>query len=374
MGKVAIVKCPEYEEKLVDEKVRESIDLIGGIEKFISPGEKVLIKPNVLRASSPEANVTTHPLIVKAVVKLVKEAGGIPTIMDMTWVGTLHSTKKAFIETGLAGVGKELGVEVKGFEENGWKRVKVNGQIFRELYAPEFLLEADKVISLPKMKTHMEGIITGAIKNWFGCVPMKFRRIGHSLSIEEIADAFVDVYLMRPPDLVVMDGIVGMEGNGPINGESKKVGLLLAAEDSVELDRVVVKIIEIDNVPMLKKVKERKIGQGKIEIVGEKLENVITPFKKPVTVAHKAPRAFRRAMMAVMGSSLEVNKSKCTKCLDCVKYCPVTAIKFTKWPEIDMQKCILCFGCAEICPVEAIEIKASPVRESLQSLRRFLKL
>ncbi len=374
MGKVAIVKCSEYEEKLVDGKVREAIGLLGGIENFISKGDTVLIKPNVLRASSPEAHVTTHPLVVKSVVKMVQEAGGIPTIMDMTWVGSLHSTKKALAETGLMDVGKELGVEVKGFEENGWVKVKVNGKIFRELYAPKFLMAADKVISLPKMKTHLEGIITGAIKNWFGCVPMKFRRIGHSMSIDEIADAFVDVYLMREPDLVLMDGVVGMEGNGPINGELKKVGLLLAAKDSVELDRTMSKIIGIEDVPMLKRAKERRIGQGEIEIVGEKIEDVITPFKKPVTVAHKIPKTFRRAMMAVMGSGLEINKSKCTKCLDCVKYCPVTAIKFTKWPEIDKQKCILCFGCAEICPVEAIEITASPVKESLQSLRKFLKL
>lgn len=374
MGKVAIVRCPDYGEKLVEEKVRGAIGLLGGIEKFISKGDKVLIKPNVLRASSPEAHVTTHPLIVKAVVKMVQEVGGIPTIMDMTWVGSLHSTKKALTETGLADVGKEMGVEVKGFEENGWERVKVNGKIFRELYAPKFLMNADKVISLPKMKTHLEGIITGAIKNWFGCVPMKFRKIGHSLSIEEIADAFVDVYLMRPPDLVLMDGVVGMEGNGPISGGLKKTGLLLASGNGVELDRVMVKIMGIDYVPMLKRAKERRIGQGEIEIVGEKLENVITPFKKPVTVAHKVPRTFRRAIMAVMGSGLEINKSKCTKCLDCVKYCPVTAIKFKQLPEIDMQKCILCFGCAEICPVEAIEITASPIKESLQSLRRFLKL
>ena len=157
--KVSIVKCNSYDRLEVEHSVSRAFNLLGGLTSFIKKGEKVLIKPNMLSGSLPERGVNTHTEIVRAVVRLVKEAGAIPFIGDNP--GGSVGARQAYKDSGIWAVAEEEGVECKDSEE-----VKV----IRGLPVSSYFFECDKIISLPKMKTHSLMTITGAVKNMFGAV------------------------------------------------------------------------------------------------------------------------------------------------------------------------------------------------------------
>ena len=162
---VSIVRCPEYREELVYARIAEALDLLGGIRHFISPGEKVLLKPNLLIGRPPENCVTTHPLVVKAVARMVREAGALPVIGDSP---QLDSARKACDKCGIGDVARELGVEIVEFEPVDLSNP--DGRVFKNFTIGKVVKEVDKIINLPKLKTHSLTTLTLAVKNMFGCV------------------------------------------------------------------------------------------------------------------------------------------------------------------------------------------------------------
>lgn len=374
---VSIVRCCNYDFEKVKKAVKESIDLVGGINSFVEKGDDVLIKVNALAPFKPEDAVTTHPAVVKAVIQLVKKVGGNPIVGDFGGVGGEMSTKEILDKCGIAAVCIEEEARLIGFETTGFSKVKVNGKKVKETYVASPLLEVDKVISLPKLKTHTEGIFTGAIKNSFGFTPFKIRQLAHMYSFREISGYFVDFYSVRKPDLVVTDAVVGMEGNGPVRGYKKKVGLILSSADGVAIDAVASDIVGLKNVYAIDMAAKEGLGEGnlnKIKIVGEKLEKVRVEFVKPTTITSKVPRFIRYLFISVLISKLVVDESRCTKCMACVEYCPSNAILFKNFPKIVKEKCILCYGCKFICPENAIYIKKNPIKSALQGVRRIIRL
>ena len=381
MSKVAIVKCENYEEDVVKKAVEKSINLLGGISNFIDKKDKVFIKPNLLRASSPESLIITHPSIVKSVAKLVKNLGAEVTIGDSPGGKfTKNSLSKVYKISGLTDVSKETGAKLNWNTSYSTKS-NPEGNIVKFFEIINIASKADKIISISKLKTHGFTYITGAVKNLFGLIP-GLKKIGFHTrfqNIDHFSQMLLDLYILTKPALNIMDAVIAMEGSGPSAGDAKKVGLILASDDAVCLDLVVSYIIGVNplKVPTLKAAIDRNLITGKIsdvDIVGEEIDSVrVLDFKPPSTERRDFwfyPPVIRKWAIRNLNST-PIIKSNCIGCGVCVKSCPVNAMKLIsidkmaidkdvkKKANIDLKKCIRCYCCHELCPEEAVGLKKS---------------
>jgi len=235
---VSIVRCPHYGSEEVLKNLRKAIGLVGGIGTFVKKGDRVLLKPNLIFGKSPEKAVTTHPSIIRGILEIVREAGGIPFIGDSPGLG---SAIRAAEKAGVKAVADELQCPVIDFNRPILSE-KRKGRTFRKLEIDQSLLEADVVINLPKWKTHSQTLLTLGIKNLFGCVPGPKKALWHLQAGEDrvlFAQVLVDLYEVIQPSLTILDGVVAMEGNGPSSGDPTAIGLILAGSDALSLDQVV---------------------------------------------------------------------------------------------------------------------------------------
>ena len=243
MNRVSIIRCPDYYG--TKKAIAEALELVGGLENIIQPGDRVLLKPNILAASSPENAVTTHPSVVASMCEFVLQAGGKPVVGDGAGISRPGATSKALKASGIEEAARKAGAEIVNFETAGFTLVDVPDPLqFRKLYIANPVLEADVVISLPKLKTHELTYYTGAVKNFFGTLPLKCRKEAHLLGKRELfGEAVADVYSVVMPAFAVMDGIIGMEGDGPSHGKPINSGVILASQDCVSLDIVAAEMI-----------------------------------------------------------------------------------------------------------------------------------
>jgi len=366
--KVSVIKCKDYEEQRVENAVREALELIGGLESVVKPDDKVLLKVNLLAPAKPEEAVTTHPAIVKSMIKIVKEAGGIPIIADSPGFLFAGEGNLAMIKSGIKEIADAADVKALQFEtiKNPFIKKEVSGSVWlKTIYAARLALEADVIISLPKLKTHGNTLYTGAVKNMFGAVAIKTRKIAHNLAAyDKFSGALVDIYSAIKPNLAVMDAIIGMEGGGPRHGDPKQVGLIMASYDSVALDSVASKIIGYEPMAIYttKLATERGLGDGdfdRIKIFGEKVKDVSVDFKKPRRVILNPPSVLVRLFNWFARAEPYLIKEKCNKCDICAKSCPADAIRLNPYPIIDRKLCIQCYCCNEMCPEGAIKIRRS---------------
>jgi uncharacterized protein (DUF362 family)/NAD-dependent dihydropyrimidine dehydrogenase PreA subunit len=363
--RVSIVECQDYSN--AKKAVKEALNLIGGLEKIIAPGSRVLLKPNVLAIRPPEDAVTTHPAVVAAMCELVLEAGGIPVIGDGSGIVKPGSTttSQAFKASGIEKVASDYGVELLNFETSGFVEVDVPGaKQFSHLHISKAVLEADVIISLPKLKTHELTLYTGAVKNFFGITPQKTRKQAHFLEDRNrFGEAVIDIYSAVKPQLAVMDGIVGMEGNGPSNGTSVFAGVILASYDCVALDIVASELIGIDplKVPTNRAALARGFGTDHPEVVGTPLEKVKVKFKNPEGgITAYVPAFLMRILRRQLAVKPIINTLNCAFCKACVSNCSVQAIEEVgKSLKINEEKCIQCYCCRELCPKGAVELKKS---------------
>ena len=357
---VSIVRCMSYDRKKVLGAVREAVDLIGGMTSFVKKGQKILIKPNLLSAKHPEDIVHTHPEVVRALVRLAKEAGGIVSIGDSPGnFFTIKSVDMIYKNAGLVEVAREEGVELVRFD----RITHVKGYPIASA-----ALESDCVISIPKMKTHDLAVITGAVKNTFGLIPGLYKVECHKKAppLKDFCKVLVDVFSITKPHLNIMDGIISMEGDGPGSaGLPRNTGLVIASSDAVALDTVFSKLIgfEPSRNLVLKEAERRGLGAARldqIKILGEKLETVlITDYKLPKASAiFAAPPIVAKIATKLLNFRPFIEEKLCKKCMICVKSCPVDAITVNKKiSKIDPKKCVKCFCCHEVCPYKAISIR-----------------
>ncbi len=380
MSQVSIVRCNSYQQEKVDDAVRKSVELIGGLNKIVHPQDKVLLKVNVLNADPPEKAVTTHPAVLKAVIRLVKEAGGKPVVGDAPGIA-YKDAEKAWQITGLKKAAEEEGAEVVTFR---WAR-QVESSFSKKvpyLHIAREALDADVVISIPKLKTHSFALFTGAIKNLYGTIPGFRKKELHARAPKprDFARLMADILFTIHPALAIMDGIIGMEGNGPAAGSPRKVGLVLASRDLVALDAVASSIIGYDplDVDIIRIAAEKGLGVaelGKIDVKGTDLEKVKLDDFELVsninTLLNKIPSFLlfigRFVAPYLLKVEPEINRERCTGCGICIEHCPTGAARLSsRVPEINRKKCIKCFCCQEFCPQKAVEIKYSWLARKLR--------
>ncbi|MCD6574216.1 DUF362 domain-containing protein [Candidatus Aerophobetes bacterium] len=373
MSEVSIVRCESYLQEEVDRAVKESVKLIGGLEGIIHKGDRVLLKVNMLNADPPEKAVTTHPAVVRAVVKLVKEVGGVPFLGEASGIAYRYEeAKKAWEITGFKEVAEEEDVEIVNFQQikeiDNSKNRKVP-----LLHIAKEVIDADVIVTLPKLKTHSFALFTGAIKNLYGTIPGFRKKELHAIAPTpgEFAELMADILTAVYPELAIMDAIVGMEGNGPAAGSPRKIGLVLASRDPVAIDAVASSIIGCDplDVDIIRVASERGLGVAeldKIKIKGTDLNEVKVEDFELVhnvnTLLKKMPSfvLFIGKLLAPYLIKVEpqIDLEKCGGCMVCTKHCPVEAIKMASdYPKIDRKKCIKCFCCQEFCPQKAVQIK-----------------
>jgi uncharacterized protein (DUF362 family)/Pyruvate/2-oxoacid:ferredoxin oxidoreductase delta subunit len=359
---VSIVKCESYHEKEVLKGLRRSIDLIGGIEDFVKKGNRVLLKPNLLYGKAPEKAVTTHPSIIKGIIQMVREAGGIPFIGDSPSIGSLARTAE---KAGIKGVADEMNCPLVEFN-SPILPTKRGGKFFKQLEVDRAVLEADVVINLPKWKTHGLTVLTLGVKNLFGCIPGPRKALWHLKAGEDrkvFAQILVDLYEVVQPSLTILDGILGMEGNGPNSGHPITLGLILASRDSLSLDQIVCDLLGIsrESLPTNQVAFEEGLAKGGIDVVGERVEEVRIPrfrLPTPCEPAWNLPGFLRRALRNALTSKPVFEEGLCDNCDQCIGACPPKALeRKARGLVFDYGKCIRCFCCQEVCPEGAIIIK-----------------
>ena len=377
MSKVALVRCENYDYDQVKSAVQKGIDLLGGPSIFAKSGEKILLKPNWIMAVSPEKAATTHPIVFKSVAQIFQSIGVNLTYGDSPGFGSPENAAK---KTGCAEVAKELNIPLANF--NSGKEVFFAEAIQnKKLTIANGVLESDGLISLPKLKTHGFLKLTGSIKNQFGCVPGLLKSEFHVKLPDPIdfAKMLVDINSFIKPRLYIMDGIIAMEGNGPLNGVPRKMGILLFSSDPIALDTAVCRIIGVNpeyshTITMGKEAGLGTYNENEIEYVGDPIDDFID-------IEFKVDRETIKSLK--IGGSLKfmnnyivpkpyIIKSRCKKCGVCVKMCPIDP-KAVNWhdgnkenpPTYKYDRCIRCYCCQELCPEGAIEIKKPIIRKVL---------
>jgi len=377
MSLVAIINCDSYEYPIVSESVKRGIKLLGGLQKFALPNEKILLKPNLLTGAHPDKCVTTHPSVFRAIAELFKTTGATISYGDNPGIISPFSAAK---KSGLTKVAKQLDINFGNF--NFADLVHFNeGKQNKVFTIVKAVSENDGIISIPKFKTHPLTKITGSVKNQFGCIPFLQKRALHAklTDSKDFSKMLLDLNQCIHPRLYIMDAIYAMEGNGPLSGNPKKLKVLAFSSDPIALDATMCKIISLNplNVPTVFYGHEFGYGEfedHKIELVGDNIEDLIN---KDFKVERKKDNIHNKRNLSgnIMHSFVKkpfIIQKKCIKCGNCYLVCPVNpkAISFddnlkNKIPEIDYNRCIQCYCCHELCPEKAIELKNTVFRKIL---------
>ncbi|OGP15709.1 MAG: hypothetical protein A2054_01435 [Deltaproteobacteria bacterium GWA2_55_10] len=377
MSKVSVTRCASYDKAAVLKAVTEALGLLGGASAFIKRGERILVKPNLLSGKPPEAAVTTHPEIVRAVLIILKEAGVTPVVGDSPGFGAARSVAD---KCGIMSVCNELGVEVIEL-----KTLEIapnpGGHIFKRLEVAKEALEFDGIVNLPKLKTHAQMYLTMAVKNLFGCVPGKLKPQWHlSAGVESsyFAQMLLDLSVFLAPRFTVMDAIVAMEGNGPGSGKPRELGLVFAGADPVAMDTAAAAILGASpkDVPILEAALKRGMDSAKIENIevsgvdpaALRIKDFDFPPPMHTNFAAMLPGFLDKPLRKSITSRPHVTDKDCTLCGICVNVCPAEVMSKEKRIIIDYGMCIRCYCCQEMCPEGAISPKDGWLKKALSVL------
>ena len=375
-SKVVLLPCGEYDEEKIYSLLKQGLDFLGGVEALIPKEAKILLKPNLLKKAEVEKAVITHPVVVGAFARILRE-NGYEHIVLADSCG--HGTTQAVIRgTGMDTYLEKYHIPAIDYSE-GVKTAYPQGIQAKEFILPKELLDQDCVISLSKMKTHALERITGAVKNSYGFVYGFHKAKGHTQypSADSFARMLIDLNKCVAPKLYVMDGIVAMEGNGPGSGDPVPMNVMLMSTDPVALDSVFSYLIYLKPEMVPTNYHGEKMGLGtwkeeKITLMapdGEiSMADAVKRYGNPDFNVDRIE--VRKNIWTRMAGALKIfqkkpyiETDKCVRCGICVQSCPVPgkAVDFRKGkdkpPVYDYRKCIRCFCCQEMCPKKAIKVK-----------------
>lgn len=389
-AKVSCTACRSYRPEVLQPAVRQCLEALGGIGRFVKPGDRVLCKVNLLVPAPAERAITTHPEVVRAVVREIRDAGGIPLVGDNP---AALGQKAVLLRSGIASVLREEGVEVADMGPT----VRIENPRARAYHAFDVsraALEADLLLNLPKLKTHALTYMTLAVKNLFGVIPGMEKARWHfrAPTAEDFAVLLVDLYgaLLHHragrPLLHLLDGVLGMEGDGPATGgKPRMTGLLLASEDGVALDRVACRLVQLDADRLLTCRLAAAQGLGTAELMSIELTgHTLAELQVEDFVAPRGMAAFRttwplntRFLRNRLVERPVVSPELCTSCGQCARICPTQAIHVAgpdSGAVIDVDRCIRCYCCAEVCPEAAVKKCDPPLLGRLLASQRALLL
>lgn len=274
---VALARCESYEPEGIGAALDEAVGHLGGWTAFATEGERLLLKPNLLKGALPEAAVTTHPEVLRAVGRALKAHGAEPFVGDSPAWGTFKGVVE---KTGIGPMARQEEMPLVGFTR-GVKVDNHRGRVYEHFTVDGAALEADGIINCPKLKTHEQLYISGAVKNVFGCVT-GMRKAWWHLKAGNFDNYFarmlIEVCELLKPRLHVMDGVVAMEGRGPGRGTPKPMNFIAASTDPVALDRVCLAVMggEAERLKTLEAAAELGVGEPRLErirVVGRSIDD-----------------------------------------------------------------------------------------------------
>ncbi len=358
---VSLAKCASYEPDQLKAAIIASLAPHGGMSSFVNPGAKVLLKPNFLAPVSPDSPVCTNPSFILAVGDLVAECGGSVIIGDSP---ALTRAQAVASKIGLLDESEKRGFKIVDFTHVTTR----SGEIYHSIELAEECLDADVLINLPRFKTHSMMEMTTGLKNLFGCVVGK-RKAAYHLHVRESREMFarllLDIVDAVKPALTILDGVVGMEGDGPRGGSARHIGLIAASAEcwAIDMAAAIVAGYKPEDIPVLKEMSARLERQGRcldIQLVGDDVSSfLVKDFKRPKSfpLSFRVPDWLRKPLRRLVLPVPAVNAEKCIGCGNCAKACPASVITIENArARIDKSKCIHCFCCAEVCPVKAIDV------------------
>lgn len=254
---VSLLRATSYDLTELRAVLETLLEPLGGMSRIVKSGDRVLLKPNLLTGARPGKECVTRPELVYCVAKMVQEAGGKPFLGDSPAFGSAHGVAKA---SGYLPLIESIALPIAEFKG---KRYETIGEEFNHLLLCKDAIEADVVINLPKVKSHMQLTVTMGVKNLFGCVPGKMKAWWHMEAGKDrsrFGTMLVETARTIDPDLTIIDGIIGHEGNGPSGGEPRELGVLGASKDVFALDRAIVDILQVDPARVPTIVESQRLG------------------------------------------------------------------------------------------------------------------
>lgn len=374
---VSLRRCDSYDDNNVYESMKMALLDLGGLENIISVGDIVALKPNLLLPQSPDNCATTHPSIVGAVGRLVREAGGKPIVVESP--GGLYNKavlKALYKSCGISAVCEKYGIEMNFNTEVIKKTEDCLGRK-RSFNVLKPLVDADFIINLSKLKTHGMMVFTGAVKNMFGAIA-GVEKATHHMNMPDynaFADNIIDICETTKPGLNIMDGVLAMEGNGPSAGTPKRLDVIIASKSPYLADMVAHDIInlKIEDSYILTQAQERGVNLEYIS-VGDDVDEFSCPefsipFKKSMGIKKKG--LLNSNLVTHFKSKPIVDKNSCIGCEICKNNCPADVIVMkNNIPDFDYKGCIRCFCCQELCPEHAISIKDPLIIKLLATKRK----
>jgi uncharacterized protein (DUF362 family)/Pyruvate/2-oxoacid:ferredoxin oxidoreductase delta subunit len=349
--------CSEYKAKTIADTLRQGLSALN-LEGAVKRGDRVLLKPNLVMAKTPELAVTTHPEVVRAVAMVLNDCGAKLYLGDSPGFGSLE---RCLEKSGLMAVMRDMDVAMVSFTEET-TILESENLVAKKLTLAAAAFDYDKIINLPKLKTHSMMGTSLAVKNLFGFIPglrkAKWHlRAGHDRHL--FARVILDIYQQIVPAWNFLDGIVGMEGEGPTGGTPRDCGILALSADAPLLDYLVEKWIGYPELTPLSQ-EAHNLGwlpEENLYACGSAALKPLSPAIKPAKGANQATFPGQRLWRRIFIRRPVIIRHRCHRCRVCVEHCPAHAMKLVDGKIlIDYKRCIRCYCCQELCPYGAVRV------------------
>lgn len=376
MSKVSFVSQKNYDRSDILDSIERMLLPIGGMEHFVKPGSRVVLKPNLVFGRGSEKAINTHPEVVRAVAILARRAGaGSIAVGDSPGFGTAKAAAKA---CGLLPVIEDEGLDLIEFTP---RQDKSGGRLFTRLELAGELLDADVIINLAKMKTHGQMLMTLAVKNMFGAVPGARKLQWHYRAGRDrilFARAINEIALRVKPALSILDAVMAMDECGPTAGRARPADFLAASENPWSLDAAVMDLLKLERDVLftLKAARLHAVGDWEdVEVVGDFIPKP-EDWRIPELVTLQMHGGFIEKYIPALGKWLRkriaprpVKGAECIACGYCVEICPAKAMHLkNNVLMINEAACIRCFCCHELCQHGGIDVISGGILAKLLGL------
>ncbi len=361
----------------IEEAAHRVIEQIGGMASVLKGAKIAILKPNFVAGRAAETGSTTSFALLKAVAEEVHACGAEPVLCEMP--GTEFDREATYTILGVEQFCHEYGIRILRIDPEGdehdWVAVRPEGaKKLRRFHVPRILNEA-RLINLPVLKTHVVSTMTLGMKNPMGILPRPDRRSMHTLGIDQ---CIVDLNLGIKPDLTIIDGSVGQDGEGPLYGDKADLQVLVAGRNSLAVDLVCCQLVGVKPraIPHLKLALEQ-IGKPSWTLAGEDVGVIkkfrlpavkpiyrfvfwlMYPLDYPYTWLSERGKHLCTTLYStgLVGTRPQIKEEQCTRCGVCVETCPLPNVIDLKTLKVNYSTCQRCLLCYEACPENAISVK-----------------